>query len=55
MLLGVNLVSALRRELEVRDDAYTRHLYAADASLYEIKRARETGDDVAVAGPVPLA
>ena len=30
-----NLSAALRRELsDVRDDAYTRHLYAGDASMY---------------------
>jgi FAD/FMN-containing dehydrogenase/Fe-S oxidoreductase len=48
------LVAALRRELgDVRDDAYTRHLYASDASMY----AREplavafprAADDVAAA------
>jgi FAD/FMN-containing dehydrogenase/Fe-S oxidoreductase len=48
------LVAALRRELaDVRDDAYTRHLYASDASMY----AREPlavafprdADDVAAA------
>ena len=32
---GKELAAALRRELaDVRDDAYTRHLYAADASMY---------------------
>ena len=36
--MGV-LAAALRRELagEVRDDAYTRHLFAADASLYALE------------------
>ncbi len=32
---GKELAAALRRELgDVRDDAYTRHLYAGDASMY---------------------
>jgi FAD/FMN-containing dehydrogenase/Fe-S oxidoreductase len=32
---GKDLSAALRRELsDVRDDAYTRHLYAGDASMY---------------------
>ena len=32
---GNELAAALRRELsDVRDDAYTRHLYASDASMY---------------------
>ncbi len=33
--VGKPLAAALRRELgDVRDDAYTRHLYASDASMY---------------------
>src|SRR6478735_9071514 len=49
------LAAALRRELagEVRDDAYTRHLFAADASLYALEPLAVAfpcnGDDVAAA------
>ncbi len=39
MVSTVELSAALRRELrgDVRDDAYTRHLYAADASMYAVE------------------
>ena len=49
------LAAALRRELagEVRDDAYTRHLFAADASLYALEPLAvafpRDADDVAAA------
>jgi FAD/FMN-containing dehydrogenase len=49
------LTAALERELagEVRDDAYTRHLFAADASLYAIEPLAvafpRDADDVAAA------
>jgi FAD/FMN-containing dehydrogenase len=39
MVSAVELSAALRRELrgDVRDDAYTRHLFAADASMYAVE------------------
>src|SRR4051812_34707410 len=49
------LTAALERELagEVRDDAYTRHLFAADASLFAIEPLAvafpRDADDVAAA------
>ena len=49
------LEAALRRELagDVRADAYTRHLYAADASMYAVEPLRvafpRSADDVAAA------
>src|SRR5689334_9740392 len=49
------LGAALRRELagEVRDDAYTRHLFAADASLFALEPLAvafpRDADDVAAA------
>src|SRR3954447_1459457 len=49
------LTAALQRELagEVRDDAYTRHLFAADASLFAIEPQAvafpRDADDVAAA------
>ena len=49
------LAAALERELagEVRDDAYTRHLFAADASLFAIEPLAvafpRDADDVAAA------
>ncbi len=33
----MDLTDELKRALETRDDAYTRHLYAADASLYALE------------------
>src|SRR3954451_8133252 len=52
------LAATLVREFagEVRDDAYTRHLFAADASLYAIEPLAvafpRDADDVAAAGGV---
>src|SRR6187401_1927691 len=49
------LAVALERELagEVRDDAYTRHLFAGDASAYSVEPAAvafpRTADDVSAA------
>jgi FAD/FMN-containing dehydrogenase/Fe-S oxidoreductase len=49
------LAAALRREVagDVRDDAYTRHLYAADASMFAVEPAAvafpRDADDVAAA------
>src|SRR5829696_1602579 len=49
------LATTLRRELagEVRDDAYTRHLFATDASAFAIEPAAvafpRNADDVAAA------
>ena len=49
------LVAALRREMEgdVRADAYTRHLYASDASMYAREPVAvafpQTAEDVAAA------
>jgi len=36
---GTDIAAALRRELrgDVRDDAYTRHLFASDASMYAVE------------------
>src|SRR3954469_15283477 len=49
------LIGELRRDLrgEVRDDAYSRHLFSTDASMYAIEPAAvvfpRAGDDVAAA------
>src|SRR3954449_6543749 len=52
------LATALERELagDVRADAYTRHLYAADASMFAVEPLAvafpRDADDVAAAGAV---
>ena len=52
------LAATLGRELagEVRDDAYTRHLFAGDASMYAVEPLAvafpRDADDVAAAVPI---
>jgi FAD/FMN-containing dehydrogenase/Fe-S oxidoreductase len=51
--MGELAVALARESVEVRDDAYTRHLFAADASAYAIEPAAvafpRTADDVSAA------